>query len=35
MLERLVSRFLRLTLLAPDIVEAILGKQQPAGFDVG
>ncbi|MFN3890747.1 MAG: hypothetical protein ACK4MV_10150 [Beijerinckiaceae bacterium] len=29
-----LSRVLRLTLLAPDIVEAILDRRQPAGFQV-
>ena len=33
--ESYVGRVLRLTLLAPDIVEAILGGRQPAQCDVG
>jgi hypothetical protein len=32
--ETYVGRLLRLTLLAPDIVEAILGGQQPAGLQL-
>jgi hypothetical protein len=32
--ESYVSRVLRLTLLAPDIVEAILGGRQPAELQV-
>ena len=32
--ESYVGRVLRLTLLAPDIVEAILGGQQPAGLQL-
>jgi hypothetical protein len=32
--ETYVGRVLRLTLLAPDIVEAILGGQQPAGLQL-
>lgn len=32
--EAYVSRVLRLTLLAPDIVEAILGGRQPAGMQL-
>ena len=32
--ESYVGRVLRLTLLAPDIVEAILGGRQPAGLQL-
>ena len=32
--ETYVGRVLRLTLLAPDIVEAILGGRQPAGLQL-
>jgi hypothetical protein len=32
--ESYVGRILRLTLLAPDIVEAILGGRQPAGLQL-
>ena len=32
--ETYIGRVLRLTLLAPDIVEAILNGQQPAGLQL-
>ena len=32
--ETYVGRVLRMTLLAPDIVEAILGGRQPAGLQL-